>query len=44
MNMPAGMPSASGTIRSEERSSLPPLKWFPINKDFRFKARYTAYA
>jgi uncharacterized protein (DUF1684 family) len=28
----------------EERFSLPPLKWFPINKQFRFHARYTAYA
>lgn len=27
-----------------ERSSFPPLKWFPINKHFRFNARYTAYA
>lgn len=27
----------------EERFSLPPLKWFPINKEFRFQARYTAY-
>lgn len=26
-----------------ERFSLPPLKWFPINKKFKFKARYTAY-
>ena len=28
----------------EERFSLPPLKWFPINKDFRFHVRYTDYA
>jgi uncharacterized protein len=27
----------------EARFSLPPLKWFPINKDLRFHARYTAY-
>lgn len=27
----------------EQRFSLPPLKWFPINKNFRFQARYTAY-
>lgn len=26
-----------------ERFSLPPLKWFPIDRHFRFKARYTAY-
>lgn len=26
-----------------ERFSLPPLKWFPINKDFRFNAKYTRY-
>jgi uncharacterized protein len=26
-----------------ERFSLPPLNWFPINKRFSFKARYTAY-
>jgi uncharacterized protein len=26
-----------------ERFSLPPLKWFPINKHFRFNARYTRY-
>jgi uncharacterized protein (DUF1684 family) len=26
-----------------ERFSLPPLKWFPINKQFRFPARYRAY-
>lgn len=25
------------------RFSLPPLKWFPINRDFRFPARYTRY-
>jgi uncharacterized protein len=28
----------------EERFSLPPLKWFPINKGFRFHVRYTDYA
>lgn len=27
----------------EERFSLPPLKWFPINKDFRILARYKRY-
>ena len=27
----------------EERRSLPPLKWFPINKDFRISARYTRH-
>jgi uncharacterized protein len=27
----------------EERFSLPPLKWFPINKHFRFNARYKEY-
>ncbi len=27
----------------EQRFSLPPLKWFPINKNFRFHARYKAY-
>lgn len=27
----------------EERFSLPPLKWFPINKQFRFQARYKPY-
>jgi uncharacterized protein (DUF1684 family) len=27
----------------EQRFSLPPLKWFPINKQLRFKARYTPY-
>jgi len=26
-----------------ERFTLPPLKWFPINKQFRFNARYTLY-
>lgn len=26
-----------------ERSSLPPLKWFPVNKEFRIAARYTRY-
>jgi hypothetical protein len=27
-----------------ERSSLPPLKWFPINNEFRFAAHYTRYS
>lgn len=27
----------------EERFSLPPLKWFPIDRQFCFQARYTAY-
>lgn len=27
----------------EERFNLPPLKWFPINKKFRFNAAYTKY-
>lgn len=27
----------------EQRFSQPPLKWFPINRAFRFRARYTAY-
>jgi len=27
-----------------ERFSLPPLKWFPINKQFRFNGRYQPYA
>lgn len=27
----------------QERFSLPPLKWFPINLQLRFQARYTAY-
>jgi uncharacterized protein (DUF1684 family) len=27
----------------EERFSQPPLQWFPINRQFRFQARYTAY-
>ena len=27
----------------EERFSQPPRMWFPINKQFRFNARYTAY-
>ena len=27
----------------EERFSLPPLKWFPVDKQFRFNARYTSY-
>lgn len=27
----------------EQRLSLPPLKWFPINKHFRIHARYTRY-
>lgn len=26
-----------------ERFSLPPLKWFPVNKHFRIPARYTRY-
>ena len=26
-----------------QRTSLPPLKWFPINKEFRIAARYTHY-
>jgi len=26
-----------------ERSSLPPLKWFPINKEFRIPAHYTRH-
>ncbi|MCK6585551.1 MAG: DUF1684 domain-containing protein [Anaerolineales bacterium] len=26
-----------------QRFSLPPLKWFPINKRFRFPSRYTRY-
>ena len=26
-----------------ERFSQPPLKWFPINKQFRFSGRYTRY-
>lgn len=29
--------------RRAERFSLPPLKWFPFNKQFRFSARYTRY-
>lgn len=29
--------------KREERFSLPPLKWFPINKHFRFHARYKRY-
>jgi uncharacterized protein (DUF1684 family) len=29
--------------KREERFSLPPLKWFPINKHFRINARYTRY-
>jgi uncharacterized protein len=29
--------------RRAERFSLPPLKWFPINKHFRANARYTRY-
>jgi uncharacterized protein (DUF1684 family) len=28
----------------EERFSLPPLQWFPVNKHFRVNARYTAYS
>ena len=27
----------------EERFNLPPLKWFPIDKKFRFNATYTRY-
>jgi len=27
----------------EERFSLPPLKWFPINTEFRIAAKYTRY-
>jgi uncharacterized protein (DUF1684 family) len=27
----------------KERFKLPPLKWFPINKKFRFNAAYTKY-
>ena len=27
----------------EERYTLPLLRWFPINKQFRFNARYTAF-
>jgi hypothetical protein len=27
----------------KERFSLPPLKWFPINSNFRIPARYTRY-
>ena len=27
----------------EERFELPPLKWFPINKDLRIPARYTRF-
>jgi len=27
----------------QERFSLPPLKWFPIDKQFRFQARYNEY-
>lgn len=26
-----------------ERFSLPPLKWFPINREFRFQAHYTRF-
>ena len=29
--------------KRSERFSLPPLKWFPVNKNFRFNARYTKY-
>lgn len=29
--------------KREERFSLPPLKWFPVNKQYRFNARYTRY-
>ena len=28
----------------KERFTLPPLKWFPINKAFRIPARYTLYS
>ena len=28
----------------QERFSLPPLKWFPINTHFRLNARYSTYA
>jgi uncharacterized protein (DUF1684 family) len=27
----------------QERFSLPPLKWFPINREFRFQAKYTRF-
>ena len=27
----------------KERFNLPPLKWFPLNKDFRIPAKYTRY-
>ncbi len=27
----------------QERWSLPPLKWFPVNKRFRIRAKYTRY-
>lgn len=27
----------------DERFSLPPLKWFPVDKQFRFNARYKSY-
>lgn len=29
--------------RRPERFAQPPLKWFPINRQFRFNARYTRY-
>ena len=29
--------------KREQRFSLPPLKWFPINKKFHIPARYTRY-
>ena len=29
--------------RRPQRLSLPPLKWFPINKAFRFNAKYARY-
>jgi len=29
--------------KREQRFSLPPLKWFPINKQFHIPARYTRY-
>jgi len=30
--------------KREQRFSLPPLKWFPINKQFHIPARYTRYS
>lgn len=29
--------------KRQERFNLPPLKWFPINKKFRFNSTYTRY-